>query len=168
MSDKSLTKVCSKCKRRLPTDMFYKDKTRKDGLRNKCKDCDREIKRKYTQTPHAKKLRKINQKKYRQTLRGKTVDKAVNRKHRLKREYNMTVKEYSTMLQQQNGVCAICGKSETHTNQGGVMPLSIDHNHKTGKVRGLLCARCNITLGFVKDNKNLLLKLAIYLEEKDG
>lgn len=52
--------------------------------------------------------------------------------------------------------CEVCGSDDT---------LSIDHNHDTGKIRGVLCARCNHTLGHARDNPEILRALAIYLEE---
>lgn len=62
------------------------------------------------------------------------------------------------MLIKQNHKCAICGT----TNWGRISPC-IDHDHKTGKVRSLLCNRCNRTLGFIEDNPDLLIKMHDYL-----
>jgi hypothetical protein len=63
------------------------------------------------------------------------------------------------MLQQQNGLCAICKKTET----GKTSNLCVDHCHKTGKVRGLLCNNCNKGLGLFKDNPEVLLNASAYL-----
>ena len=60
------------------------------------------------------------------------------------------------MLKIQNGKCAICGERKDKT-------LVVDHNHKTGEVRGLLCGHCNHVLGFAKDNINILNKMIDYL-----
>lgn len=61
--------------------------------------------------------------------------------------------QYSRMLASQNGVCAICGKKETKVDrQNGVLSrLCVDHCHRTGNVRGLLCFRCNTNLGVVEN-----------------
>lgn len=80
---------------------------------------------------------------------------------------------YNELFEKQNGVCAICGKSETKKsscNKGrvkhkNICNLSIDHDHKTGEVRGLLCGRCNGILGHSKDNEEFLLRAVRYLEK---
>lgn len=87
-----------------------------------------------------------------------------SRKSHLKNAYGITPEEYAWMLQDQLGLCAICGKPETATTKlGKIKRLSIDHNHKTGKMRKLLCVSCNATLGLVGDNQDTLLKMVIYL-----
>lgn len=68
------------------------------------------------------------------------------------------------MNAKQNRLCAICGNPETRIIRGKSI-LSVDHNHKTGKVRALLCNNCNQGIGKLKDNIDIL-KLAIeYLEK---
>ena len=63
----------------------------------------------------------------------------------LKRKYNMTLEQYTTLLKSQNNVCAICKNSEVRkANNGKVMKLSVDHNHITGQNRGVLCNKCNL------------------------
>ena len=93
--------------------------------------------------------------------------KISKRNSNLQRQFGITLDDYNRMSQQQNGVCAICGKPETAHNQGGLRPLSVDHDHKTGKVRGLLCGRCNTGLGQFQENKLFLLSAITYLMEKD-
>lgn len=80
------------------------------------------------------------------------------RNGRLKREYNITIAQYDTMHLYQGGVCAICGLA----NQRG-QRLAVDHDHKTSKVRGLLCDLCNRGLGLFGDNQTRLLKALLYL-----
>jgi len=64
----------------------------------------------------------------------------------------MTMIEYETMLKTQNSVCAICGKIQTQKDcNNKTVRLAIDHNHKTGKIRGLLCSGCNGQLGALED-----------------
>ena len=77
--------------------------------------------------------------------------------------YGLTPDQYDQMVAEQRGVCAICERPETRRGQHGlVLPLSIDHDHETGRVRGLLCARCNATLAFV-ENAALLNAATDYL-----
>lgn len=132
------TKVCTKCRKRKLFDKFSKGKGNKDGYCTICKKCNS----KYHKTPSARKKQRIN---------------------KLKRMYNMTVTEYDEMFEQQNGVCAICGQSESVINVYGLPRLSIDHNHKTGKVRGLLCNNCNALLGFSKESILILQSTINYL-----
>lgn len=79
--------------------------------------------------------------------------------------HKITLEEYNTLLKKQNGVCAICGNPEYVTMADGKpRNLAVDHNHETGKIRGLLCTNCNKGLGHFKDNIEKL-KIAInYLE----
>jgi hypothetical protein len=81
----------------------------------------------------------------------------------LRRKYGMSGQQYYDMLAKQKNVCAVKGCGATQGNRKS--SLSVDHCHKTGKVRGLLCSRCNLTLGKVRDDVGLLLSLAEYLDE---
>jgi hypothetical protein len=82
---------------------------------------------------------------------------------RLKREFGLSLEEYDNLLKTQNGVCVICHKPETTRNQGGLRPLSVDHDHKTGRVRGLLCNKCNRGLGYFYDDSDLLINALAYI-----
>lgn len=73
-------------------------------------------------------------------------------------------KNYAQLLANQNGCCAICGKSEEDNKQ----KLSIDHNHTTNKIRALLCRACNTGLGSFGDSTTLLSVAIEYLEQTDG
>ena len=86
------------------------------------------------------------------------------RERMLKREYNLSINDYEKLLSDQNGNCKICGLPETSMNKYGVKNLAVDHCHTTGRVRGLLCSRCNRGLGYFKDDKVLLKKAIKYLE----
>lgn len=70
--------------------------------------------------------------------------------HALKR-YGLTLLQYGQMVARQGGVCAICGRAEWHKIKGTVSRLKIDHDHATGKVRGLLCNECNRRLFHLED-----------------
>jgi len=80
-------------------------------------------------------------------------------RYELKSLYGITVEQYEAMLELQNGVCAICGGINTRK-----LKLAVDHDHDTGKVRGLLCDRCNRGIGLLRDSNNITNALK-YLEE---
>lgn len=71
---------------------------------------------------------------------------------------------YERLLQQQNNACAICGIDASELNK----ELSVDHNHETLQVRGLLCTYCNVGLGYFKDDTTLLSMAIEYLVTTDG
>lgn len=82
-------------------------------------------------------------------------------------KYNINYNDYLLMLQSQNNRCAICKQNETvlYNKKGKIKRLAVDHCHETGKIRGLLCTKCNIALGKFKDNTALLEKSINYLEQ---
>ena len=77
---------------------------------------------------------------------------------------------YQEMLREQNGVCAICHNPETHRDglSGKPKDLAIDHDHKTGAVRALLCSSCNTALGLFNDDPELLAKAQSYVLYHEG
>lgn len=86
------------------------------------------------------------------------------RKNNRKKWYGLEHEDYLQMLENQNHVCAICGKAETVKNpSGAIKPMSVDHCHTTGKVRGLLCTKCNIALGNFNDDVSILQSAINYL-----
>lgn len=141
------SKVCTKCKKKKPLSEFYKAKNTKDGLRYVCKPCQLETNRKYY--PNRNKKQHILN----------------NRKSVLKTRFGLTLEQYDKMFEQQDGRCAICNGIEVVTYKRVLKRLCVDHSHKTGKVRKLLCDRCNRALGVVDDNIDLLKGLIKYLKE---
>lgn len=83
-----------------------------------------------------------------------------------RKKFGISTAEYEAMLVAQNGVCKICHRQETivdfHT--GNVKRLAVDHDHKTGKVRGLLCDMCNRGIGMLQDSPLVLRLAAEYIE----
>jgi hypothetical protein len=79
-------------------------------------------------------------------------------KAKLKAKYGLTLEQYEDMVKEQKGVCYIC-KCENPTRK-----LNVDHCHKTGKVRKLLCDKCNMTLGLINDSQELLKQFLFYLK----
>ena len=80
-----------------------------------------------------------------------------SRKHHLSTRYGISEIQYENMFKNQTGVCLICKLSSTKQ-------LVVDHDHKTGVVRGLLCGKCNLGLGMFYDRKELLIAAASYLD----
>lgn len=91
-------------------------------------------------------------------IRGKKYVRNCN----LKTFHGITIKEYEEISKQQGHVCAGCGEPEVGRNQFGPLPLAVDHDHTTGKIRGLLCMKCNRALGLLKDSIFVLEKLLAY------
>jgi len=78
-----------------------------------------------------------------------------------RRRYGLTLQGRAALMLQQNGACAVCG--ETFAGRGHV-----DHNHMTGKVRGLLCNNCNRGIGLLRDRSEILMTAAQYLAASEG
>lgn len=83
------------------------------------------------------------------------------REDHLLAEYGLTLDAYSALLESQNFGCKICKKPNTDKARRN---LSVDHDHKTGRVRGLLCGACNKLIGLANDNPTILLKAIQYLK----
>lgn len=81
--------------------------------------------------------------------------------------YKITLAEYQVMHDAQNGLCAIC-KLPTKGRGQAKNTLAVDHNHTTGKIRGLLCTHCNTGLGLFRDDIQLLKEAINYLQERDN
>lgn len=79
----------------------------------------------------------------------------------LQTRYGISLEIYNNMRENQDYRCAICTRSESQF----AYKLAVDHCHKTGQIRGLLCIDCNTGLGKFRDNKYVLLKAISYLEE---
>lgn len=125
-----LTKRCSKCGIAKSLDSFYK--SMRNGLR-KCKACQYAMCKANVQAhPEREMLRRMQPK-----------NKAYMRNYKLVRNYNITVDEYNEMFTAQMGLCAICGLPSSKR-------LCVDHDHKTGHIRNLLCRVCNNTVGWLE------------------
>lgn len=79
------------------------------------------------------------------------------------RKFGISRKDYAELYRKQEGVCAICQKLETATRKGVVKALAVDHDHKTGRIRGLLCSDCNTGIGKLKDDPKVLQSAVQYL-----
>jgi dCMP deaminase len=81
----------------------------------------------------------------------------VNRERYLTNNYGLTIAQYDIMSERQGNVCAICKQTEPVGN------LVVDHDHKTGKVRGLLCNKCNRAIGSLQDDISVIRSASLYL-----
>lgn len=129
--------------------------SRRDGYQTYCRACHNAMQReKYRVDPEAKLKRQIRERK------RKSLNPLAKKDSELKRLYGISIDDYLNIMQNQNSVCKIC-RQECKTKYS----LSVDHNHETGKVRGLLCNRCNRAIGMFEDNPDLLRKAANYIED---
>lgn len=130
-----MKKVCSKCKIEKHASEFGIKSYNKDGLNHYCKLCENERSKQKYSNPNHKERVKYNQ---------------------IKRLYKLSKEDYLEMFINQNHSCKICGCL--------VKPLTknshVDHCHKTNKIRGILCGKCNTLLGSVDDDVHIL-KIAI-------
>ena len=178
------TRICTSCKREKSLDDFHGHHNKTDGKRSECKACVCEKKRVYYQNNkdrakerqrgyianNPERMRKIRRKHYdknRESIIGKAKIryngnpekfKGDSRKMRLS-SYGLTIDQYNAMNIKQAGRCAICAGPPVHHKR-----LSVDHDHGTGRVRGLLCTECNSGLGFFKDNVLILERAVQYLK----
>lgn len=136
------TKQCKDCKQFLELSNFNKQPGSRDGKGYLCKECSSKRFTAYREKNASR-------------LNGNFQKWNIGR-------YGLSIERYKEMLANQNGLCAICGKSESDECRA----LSIDHCHDTGVVRGLLCGSCNMALGLFKDSADILLKAVEYLEAK--
>ena len=119
-------------------------------------------KKKYTVGHYCKDCRKAEQK----AIRAAHPD--VMKDRDLKKTFGISLEIYKKMFDAQGGVCAICSRPEHHVRLGKLTQLRVDHDHVTGKIRGLLCNSCNAALGYTEDKISTLLAAAHYLEVHEG
>lgn len=136
-------KICRICKIEKNYDEFTQNPTGKDGYRNYCKKC---------------RVDQVSFKRKNNPELFKEID--------LKKFYGINLEEYYTMLMKQNSVCAICNNKENTIHNLSKRPksLAVDHRHSTGKIRGLLCQKCNQAIGLFKEDIKILKNAIKYLE----
>jgi len=136
-------KRCTRCKKLKSKSEFYRDGRRKDGLMSQCKLCHGawgSTKKWYLAHP--------------------VKAKEIGRKSPLKNHYNLTMDEYDSLLKKQHDKCCLCGDPEPVDR---FKYLCVDHDHRTGKLRGLLCRKCNFFVGMVEENPLIFRKVTAYL-----
>lgn len=137
-----MQKVCKDCKIEKPVEDFYRHynkKAKKSYYRTNCKLCENERSRKYHNE-------------------NKATRSFQNKMWKIENRFGITIDKYESMLAAQDYGCKICQGNDLDRS------LAIDHNHETGKVRGLLCSKCNRGLGYFQDNVELLQKAIDYLK----
>lgn len=160
MSDE--TKICRLCKVPKALDCFRVDR---GYVRGECKECAAKLRRDwYAEDPKkccegARKWSKEHRESCNASKRAwRQNNPSKQEVYARKTNYGITDPEFQSLLIAQKDVCAICGGPPV-----GRKNLSVDHCHKSGKVRALLCGHCNTGLGSFKDDKELLLKAHAYL-----
>jgi nitrate/TMAO reductase-like tetraheme cytochrome c subunit len=136
-----MDKRCTRCGG--PRDA--KNKSQKSGLDPQCKKCHREKQ---------------------QERRDAGLNQKRERAYKLRKKYGLSEEEWKHMLEEQRSSCAICHVPFVEAPYNG--RICVDHNHKTGKVRGLLCVDCNHGLGKFKDRTSLLMGAIHYLNQHAG
>ena len=136
------TRTCTRCNRLLPIGHFSKDAKMKQGIRSRCKDCGRKDTADWT----AKNPEKVQKNARRAKLRSRGA----------------TESKYNELFTRQDGLCAVC-----LTGASPRKYLDVDHCHRTGIVRGLLCRKCNHALGLLKENKNIIHDACEYLSSSE-
>ena len=144
-------KWCPTCKVEKPLSAYtiVKSGKRKGHPAGACKDCRTEL----------HKTRKRN---------DPSIYERIEWPCKLKRLYGLTVEQYDNILSEQKGRCAICGSESSQSRSYklvGRAKFSVDHCHTTGKVRGLLCTKCNRALGLMNDSIESVLRMAEYLKK---
>ena len=148
-------KKCNICKIELNLDLFHKAKGKKGGVDTRCKNCSSLYHQKMYQNNIE--IERQKRKERNTVFRKNNPDTIKN--YKLKARYGITLEQKLALLNKQDGKCAICEKDIIGTR------ACVDHDHTTGKVRGLLCDQCNTSLGGFKDNKVFLLKAIEYLDK---
>jgi hypothetical protein len=161
-------KRCNKCHELKPLDEFYRMPQMRDGYRNDCKACNLAANAaRYRANPVAAKQRTkrwqlANPERYaanQARFRASGGKKIADRRSHLKRKYGITLEQYDAMLASQSGGCGICGRDPSDR-----ISLHVDHDHRTGRIRGLLCFPCNNALGDFDDDPSLLRAALRYVE----
>jgi len=134
-------RLCSRCRKRRPSEEFPPNRQSKDGLSYYCRSCTNAVARKLSKKPETAAYRK-------RYMRALGL-----------RKYGITPEAFDEIFRSQDGACAICSES-LRLGTGG---CAVDHDHKTNKVRGLLCRLCNVGVGHFRENEQWLLKAIEYL-----
>jgi hypothetical protein len=144
-------KVCKNCGKTLSLDLFGTNARHTDGKNERCKPCVNALDKIRRSKANTKSTVKFNH---------------LNSMKSLRRDYKITEWDYQDLLNKQQGQCAICSADfgmALEPKRPNGRQAHIDHDHVTGKIRGLLCMNCNIALGHIEKTSMPLAKLAEYL-----
>jgi hypothetical protein len=129
-------KRCYRCKQTKPVGEFYRSNV--NYYQKECKECCKDRRSQWWRTEAGKRS-------------------SANTK--LKQRFGITMNEYEKMLAAVNGKCEICGAENSYNGHR----LGIDHNHETGKIRGILCKSCNLGISALQENDSIIQSAAQYI-----
>jgi len=161
-------KRCTICEELKPLESFYRAQGTRDGHRGDCKACnltrqrDRYLADPETAKARVKRWQQANAEEVNAYQRKRRQDPIVKNRDRaghLRRKYGISPSEYDDMLAAQGGVCLLCSSPPRPPYS-----LHVDHDHATGRIRGLLCFNCNYALGHFGDDPARLRAAARYVE----
>ena len=165
------TKFCKKCGGYLPLTMFCKKIAAKDKLNSVCRTCDQARKSNswYNDEVSRARIKEANREWYInnrehaiKTCKSNSLKHPDRHKNMmLKITYGITIEDFKSMRDAQGYKCKICQRHEDEL----IRTLVVDHDHATGKIRGLLCNKCNLGLGMFNDNVELFNKAIEYLNQ---
>lgn len=154
-----MLKICTKCHAEKDLDSFPKQANGKHGRMSICKVCRLEASKQWlSQNPER---RRASAKRCYQRHRERNIAKTnafnernpeYKQRQHLKRSFNLSLEEFNMMRAQQDYRCAICGLHEEEHGKN----LCVDHDHKTGRIRALLCSHCNRMIGFARERVDVL------------
>jgi uncharacterized protein (DUF2461 family) len=161
------SKECRICNDKKPISEFHRATGMRDGHRSECKSCSREKNRRnYWKDRDAaiarvRKWRIENPEKYaalqrRTKERNRERVRINNRRGHLERKYGLSIEDFHFLRIVQDNQCALCGRTD---EQG----LHVDHDHRTGRVRGLLCGKCNKAIGLLDEDPAVFAAAVTYL-----
>lgn len=155
------TKLCSVCNTVKLLYEFVKDKHEKTGYTYRCKQC-RSVYQKKWRDENPDRVKELNKrKKIKRDIYYKDPDRKLKyRRKYIEKTFNIEYSIYEKLENDQNNLCAICNLPEKSIRN---KYLSIDHDHKTGKIRGLLCSTCNTSLGQFYDSPIIVNNALQYL-----
>lgn len=146
------TKVCKKCQKDLPLSEYWCSDKKRGYLRAQCKECDKaKMRAYYAKSDGYREKCKEKAKEHREQNPEMYKYSRLKWQHQLKHNYGITAEEYEDMVKAQDNKCALCKSSEVgrtgKTGKWSAGRWNVDHCHKTGRVRGLLCHTCNVRIG---------------------
>lgn len=142
------TKYCRGCGEDKPPEAFYRDRSTRSGLAAYCTPCKTAYLRRHIENDPE---------------RFKAKARVRARRHRRRKEYGLTDTEFAALVAEHESTCCICGVAVSDDSPEHNTRLVVDHDHATGKVRGILCDPCNTGLGRFRDDPALLVAAANYL-----
>ena len=138
-----------------------------DGSTRRCRKCRLASHRKASKKWQSRNLEKCNARTRKWREKNKDKDRLTRRRFVLKKQYGLTPEKVEEMFEFQGRKCANPGCGSISPGRTG-WDWSIDHNHTTFRVRGILCNGCNTALGLLKESRDRILGLAEYLKKYEG